>query len=157
MPAKLFSKNTNFNPILITSQIILVISIFYVSFISTTMLHNSFFGLQLHIDQILSSEAFDFQSTYGYCALTASLNTHIIMTIVFIVFIEKANRIFDYALTTFFLHLILTTLNSQFPMNLGWWLVNLALFAVTIVISEYISLRLDQRDITVDFKVSDKV
>jgi hypothetical protein len=157
MPAKLFSKNTNFNPILITSQIILVISIFYVLFIFFTMVYNTLFGLQLHIDQILSSDSFDFQSTYGYCALTASLSTYTMLTLVFIIIIEKANKILDYALTTFFLHLILTTLNSQFPLNLIWWIINGSLLSLATVISEYISLKIDQKDITLDFKVFEKV
>jgi hypothetical protein len=157
MPAKLFSKNTNFNPILITSQIFLVISIYYILLIFFTIVYNTLFNLKLHIDQILSGDAFDFQNSYGYCTFLANLSTHVILTFVFIMVIEKANKILDYALTTFFIQLILTTLNSQFPLNFFWWIFNVALFALTTLVSEYISIRLDQKNIALDLKVSDKV
>jgi hypothetical protein len=157
MPAKFLSKNQNFNPSLIVSQILLIISINYTLSIIFTIVFNSLFGLNLHIDQILSSEPIDFQNNYGYCFLMTNLATNILMIFVFVLLIDKANKILDYALTTFFFHIILTTLNSNFPINILWWIINGILLTVVTLVSEYISLKLDQKDIRLNFSTSDKV
>jgi hypothetical protein len=153
MPPRLFSRNVNFNPILISSQIILLISIFYVIFIFFTITYSTLFGLQVHIDQILSVDSFD--NSYGYCALSANLSTHVIMTFVYIIVVEKANKILDYSLTTFFIHFLLTTLNSRIPFTFAWWVVNLGCFISVILVSEFISLKIDQRDISLNFNFAD--
>jgi hypothetical protein len=74
------------------------------------------------------------------------------MIAVYILVVDKANKILDYVLTNFFLHLILTTLNSHFPSYLIWWIINGIFLSVVTLISEYIALRLDQREIKLDLK-----
>jgi hypothetical protein len=68
--------------------------------------------------------------------------TNILMIFVFVFVIDKANKILDYALTTFLFHIILTTLNLSFPINLLWWIINGILLTVATLVSEYISLKL---------------
>ena len=61
MTSKNFNKPNNFNPILIISQIFLIMSINYILLIFFTILFNTFFGIRIHKDQIFSSELFDFK------------------------------------------------------------------------------------------------
>jgi hypothetical protein len=154
MPAKYLTQS--FDPILIISQIILLFSINNILLIFFTILFNQFFGLKLHIDQILSSDNYDLSSNYGYASLFANFFTNFFMMIAYIKVVGKANKILDYVLTNFFLHLIINTLSSHFPFSPMWWMINGILVTIVTLISEYISLRLDQREIKLDFKIENK-
>jgi hypothetical protein len=151
MPAKYISHN--FDPTLIISQIFLIFSLHYTLLIFFTILFNTFLGLRLHIDQILSADSVDFESNYGYAFICSNFFTHLFMIAGYIVVVDKANKILDYVLTNFFIHLILTTLNSQFPKSFLWWILNGAFITCLTLISEYIALKLDQREIKLDLKL----
>jgi len=143
--------NINFDPVLITSQISLTIGIFYMLFIFFTITFDSVFGLKLHIDQILNFEAFYFDSRYGLVTLFSYFFTNLIMIAVYIFSIEKANKILDYVMTNFFCYLILTTLNSRFTTSILWWLINLVFLSVVTLVSEYLCLRIEQKEIHLEF------
>lgn len=152
MPSRAVNnKIKKFNPVLIISQITFVLSINFMIMIFFTILFNSFFGLNLHVDQILSDKAFDFSCSYGYAAIFTLFFTSLFMTVVYVLFIEKANQILDYVLTNFFCYFIFTCLNSSFPVNFFWWLFNGAAVVATTLIAEYVSLRLEQKDIKLDY------
>ena len=151
MPAKYISHN--FDPTLIISQIFLIFSLNYTLSIFFTILFNTLLGLRLHIDQILSADSVDFESNYGYAFLCSNFFTNLFMIAGYILVVDKANKILDYVLTNFFIHLILTTLNSHFPKSFLWWVLNGAFITCLTLISEYIALRLDQREIKLDLKL----
>jgi hypothetical protein len=153
MPAKYLTKNHNFDPVLIISQIFLIFSIYYIIQIFFTFLFNTLFGLHLHIDQILSSEVLDFSTSYGFAYLCTMFFTYLFMCGVYIIIVDKANKILDYVLTNYLFHLILTTLNSHFPISFMWWTTHTTLLVVITLISEFISLKLDQRGIKLNFNI----
>jgi len=153
MPAKYLSKNHNFDPVLIISQIFLILSLYYIIQIFFTFLFNTIFGLKLHIDQILAAEVLDFSTPYGFAYLCTSFFTYLFMCVLYIVIVDKANKILDYVLTNFLFHLIMTTLNSHFPFNFLWWMTHSIFLILTTLISEFISLKLDQRGIKLNFNL----
>jgi hypothetical protein len=153
MPAKYLTKSHNFDPTLIISQMFLISSIYYLLQILFTFVFNTLFGLKLHIDQILSSDALDFSTSYGVAYICTSFFTYLFMTVALIITVDKANKILDYVLTNFFFHLILTTLNSHFPSSFMWWSIHTCFLIVVTLISEYISLKLDQRGIKLSFNL----
>ncbi len=158
MPAKYLTKNNNFDPVLIISQICLIFSIYYTLQIFFTILFNSLFGIRLHIHQILSSEVLDFSTSYGIAYICTSFFTYLFICVVLIVIVDKANKILDYILTNFLFYLIMTTLNSHFPTSFMWWLIHSCFLLVVTLISEFISLKLDQRGIKLNFNIEgDKI
>ena len=56
---------TDFKPKIIISSILMISSAFYIINILFTIFFNSFFGIRLHISQIISDKALDFSSLYG--------------------------------------------------------------------------------------------
>ncbi len=154
MPNKIINKNNKFNPILITSQIFLIMSINYILFIFFMFLFNSFFGLRMHIDQLFSPEIFEFtENTYGYSTLLTYFFTNLFMIVSHVVIIDKANKIVDYAVTNLIIHIILTSFLNHFPLNYFWWVINGSITATVTLISEFISLKLDQKEIKlIEFK-----
>lgn len=148
MPVKSFNKPNNFNPTLIISQIFLIMSIHYLTIIFFICVFDSFFGLRSHIDQIFSPEVYKFvENNYGYATLLAHFFSSLFMIFFYVVIIEKANKILDYVLTNFFIHILITTILNHFPLNYFWWVINSSMNASVIIISEYISLKIDQKEI----------
>ena len=79
------------------------------------------------------------------------------MIAVFILIVDKAKNILDFVLTNFFIHLILCTINSGFPSNFVWWVIQGIILTLVTLISEFISLKIEQKEIKLDFSVSKKV
>jgi hypothetical protein len=151
MPHKSISKNLNFFPVLILSQIFLILSLFYLIYAFFTLLFNELFSLNLHIDQMLSGNNMDFESQYGVPNLIAYFFTNLLMIAVYIILVENPKQIVDYTLTNFFFHFIFTSLNSHIPLNLSWLLINIIFLIIVTLIAEYISLRKRQRPIGLSF------
>ena len=79
------------------------------------------------------------------------------MIAVFILIVDKAKNILDFVLTYFFIHLILCTINSGFPSNFIWWAIQGIILTLVTLISEFISLKIEQKEIKLDFSISKKV
>ena len=158
MPKKKNSQSLNdFKPKIIISSILMISSAYYIINILFTIFFNSFFGIRLHIHQIISDKALDFSSTYGSCYILSLFFTYVFMVAVFIILVDKAKNILDFVLTNFFIHLILCTINSGFPSNFVWWIIQGVFLTLTTLISEFISLKIEQQEIKLDFSVSKKV
>ena len=158
MPKNRKSQAVNdFKPKIIISSILMISSAYYIINILFTIFFNSFFGIRLNIHQIISDKALDFSSVYGSCYLISLFFTYVFMIAVFILIVDKAKNILDFVLTNFFIHLILCTINSGFPSNFVWWVIQGIFLTLTTLISEFISLKIEQKEIKLDFSVSKKV
>jgi len=63
---------------------------------------------------------------------------------------EKANLIFDAVLTTFFLHFCLSAVYSGLGELCFMWILKFSLFFLAVVVvAEYLSLKLEQKEISV--------
>lgn len=155
MPRYKFQKN-DFNPTFIISNIIILSTLYYLLNIFFTILFNSFFKTKLHINQILSSSALDFSSKYGYNYLLSCFFTNTAMIFSYVFIIDKAKKILDYVLTNFFIHLILSTINDKFPSKFIWWFLHGVIITSVTLISEYISLKIEQKEIKLDFNIDRK-
>ena len=148
---------SEFKPKIIISSILMISSAYYIIKIFFTILFNSFFGVRLNIHQIISDKALDFSSFYGSCYLCSLFFTNVFMIIVFVLIVDKAKNILDFVLTNFFIHLIICTIYSGFPYSFIWWVINGIMVTLVTLISEFISLKIEQQEIKLDFSVSKKV
>ena len=147
----------DFKPKIIISSILMICSAFYIINILFTIFFNSFFGIRLHLSQIISDKALDFSSSYGPAYLCSLFFTYVFMIAIFIFFVDKAKNILDFVLTNFFIHLILCTVNSGFPSKFLWWVIQSIILTLVTLVSEFISLKIEQKEIKLDFSVSKKV
>ena len=158
MPKTKKSQAVNdFKPKIIISSILMISSAYYIINILFIIFFNSFFGIRLNIHQIISDKALDFSSVYGSCYLLSLFFTYVFMIAVFIFFVDKAKNILDFVLTNFFIHLILCTINSGFPSTFIWWVAQVIVLTLVTLISEFISLKIEQQEIKLDFSVAKKV
>lgn len=149
MSGKVFVKNQNYDPILIISQILMIFGVFYSFFIIFILVFDTVLGLKVHLDQILSVDSIELSTKYGLASVLSLIFTNIILVILMIFTVEKANKVLDYVLTNFLFHFILTTINSRkIPFCLSWWLINGAVVTVVTVVTEYICLTLERKEIS---------
>ena len=146
-----------FKPKIIISSIFMISSAFYIINIFFTIFFNSFFGIRLHISQLISDKALDFSSSYGSAYLCSLFFTYVFMIAIFVFFVDKAKNILDFVLTNFFIHLILCTVNTGFPSKFMWWVIQSIILTLVTLVSEFISLKIEQKEIKLDFSVSKKV
>ena len=146
-----------FKPKIIISSIFMISSAFYIINIFFTIFFNSFFGIRLHISQLISDKALDFSSSYGSAYLCSLFFTYVFMVAIFVFFVDKAKNILDFVLTNFFIHLILCTVNTGFPSKFMWWVIQSIILTLVTLVSEFISLKIEQKEIKLDFSVSKKV
>ncbi len=149
MSGKVFVKNQNYDPILITSQILLIFGVFYSFFIIFILVFDTVLGLKIHLDQVLGVDSIEFTTKYGIASILALVFSNIIIVILMIFVVEKANKILDYVLTNFLFHFILTTINSKkIPLNFSWWIVNILIVSIVTILTEYICLTLERKEIS---------
>lgn len=150
MPRNKFQK-IDFNPTLIICRIMMLSSGYYIINIIFTIILNSVFKTKLHINQILSASIIDFSNKYDFCYICSLLMTNFIMIFGYVFIVDKAKNILDFVLTNFFIHLVLVTLIDTFPTSFFWWFLNLVVISSVTVLSEYMSLKIDQKEIKLDF------
>jgi len=155
MPKKNFQQ-IDFNPKLIISNIIILISIYYILQIFFTIFFDGFLGLNIHLSQILTDESLDFTSQYFNCFIYSLFFTYLFMIVCFAIVVEKAKKILDFVLTNFFLHLVVCTIYNGFPSKFLWWLINGIFITIVTLISEYITLKIEQKEIKLDLSIGKK-
>ena len=151
MAKKYYSKNLSFHPLLILSNIGCLLSINYISNIIFTLLFNLLFGVVFHKSQIIGYEHWDFISNYSYVTLVVVIIESLVMILSYITFVEKANKIVDYALTNYLLSIMIIWVCEEFPLSFTFWLISSIKIVVTILIAEYVSLKIESRDIKINF------
>ncbi len=141
------TKPKNFFPILILSNIGILFTITYISQFIFSFILTLIFQLIFHPSLITGHEQYDFTSNYSTVSIISLLLSSIIMILSFVVIVEKANKIIDYALTNFLLMIIFNWIVDSFPILYSYWIVMGIQLTVIILVSEYISLNIESQNI----------
>lgn len=135
---------SNFNPKLITLQIICMEALFYLGLSILLIIFDTAFGLRFHIGQFFHHSTFNTDHLYGNIAIiTYFLNVPIIICgLVFVV--VKANKVLDFISTIFLIHLALCLYyNGLKFFNVGWFVINGICFLVNVIVGEYVCIRFE--------------
>lgn len=65
--------------------------------------------------------------------------------------VEKANKCLDFTVTIFFYHFLATTFVYKLPTTLSFYLWHALLVTTTVLVSEYICLKLETAEIKLSF------
>ena len=81
---------------------------------------------------------------YSWITIIAN-SINIIFVVVSQAFIiEKANKCLDFTLTTFIIHLVTIWIyTGRFPWSFEWWLAHFILIVVTVLVAEYVIMRIE--------------
>lgn len=150
MPIKYYSKNKNFYPLFIISNIGIILSLQFMVRYFIVLVVNVLFGLKFHKEQVLGSNQYDFESFYTYAALLIAILEGFFMIAAFVFTIEKANKILDYVLTNFFLEFIMIIIFTSFPTSFSFWIFSTIRISGITLLAEYIALKIEQKEITIN-------
>ena len=151
MPIKYYSKNQSFYPIFILSNIGLIISLNFIIRYINAIFINTVFGLYFHKEQVVGSSQYSsFDSGYTYAAFIISIIESFFMILAFVFIIEKANKILDYVCSNFILELFIISMYTGFPNNFSFWIFSLMRIIVITIISEFVSLKIEQQEISIN-------
>lgn len=150
MPIKYFSKNKNFYPVLILSNIGVIFTLTFIIRFTLTIILNQIFSLKLNTEQVVGFNQFGFDFSYSYVCGVVAVIESIILIFSYIVIVEKANKILDYVVTNFVLEIIIICLFKSFPYSFSFWLFSIIKVASITLVAEYISLKIEQKEITIN-------
>ena len=147
---KLFGSEI-FDPRFITSQILALQAFFYFVQITLFALLNNIFGLQNHLDQIFTSKSLDLQDSYSLVYILSNILSmpFTIFSVVFI--IERTSKCLDFISTIYLFHLAFVYFYFGIPLNMFWWGINGGIMFLTVLISEYICMKIEQQEIYLNF------
>jgi protein SYS1 len=147
---KLFGSDT-FDPKYIISQILLLQSLFYSIQFSLSALISNVFGVRSNLDQIFGIKVLDIQDSYSLVYILSNLlsTPFIVGSVVFIV--ERTSKCLDFTGTIYVIHLLVVYLYSGIPLSMIWWGLNLGVLFVSVLLSEYICLKIEQKEIYLNF------
>lgn len=147
---KLFGSEV-FDARFILLQIWLLQSFYYsINFILLTLL-SKFFGVQVDLSQLFSDESIAMQDAYSLVYILTGMISLPFICCAIVYIVERTHKVLDFCLTIYILHLILVSFYSGIPHNLIWWISNGVFASVTVLLSEYICLKIEQQEITLNF------
>jgi len=137
-----------FEPKLILLQMICHQILYYCGLTIFYLIFDISFGVRPHFGQFFHASIYDFSHTYGVIAMIANFLNIFVMIVGLIFITEKGNKVLDFVLTVYFFHFIICAFYTG-TIFLGWsWFIFNGSFAVaTILLGEYICLRLEQQEI----------
>lgn len=153
-----FGIYSQFHPVLIVLQIVNIQLIYYIGLGVLFAFFDFLFNLKLHIGQYFHSDIFNSESPYRsieYLSHGANL-VFVISGLVY--FVEKANKVLDFVVTTFLIHMVICFIyNMKVLMPVSWWLALVIECAVVILLGEYVCLKFEQKEIKIFDKIMDIV
>ena len=150
MPIKYISQNKSFFPILIISNMVIILSLNFITRFILINILNKIIGLIFHEDQIFGFNQFDFTSSYTSCAILSLIIESVIMIGVYVVIVEKANKLLDYSLSNELFNIILISIFSGFPNTFYFWIISAIKVTLITVIAEFITLKIEQKEIFIN-------
>jgi hypothetical protein len=147
---KLFGSEV-FDPKFIILQIWLLQSFFYSINLVLLSLFNKFFGLQPSLSQLFSDESLKVQDAYCLVFILSGLVSLPFMCCAIVYVVERTHKVLDFGLTVYFFHFVLVSIYSGVPFNLVWWITNGVFASLTVILSEYVCLKIEQQEITLNF------
>ena len=91
-------------------------------------------------------------TTLGWITITGLIFTALASAYFLAVVVERVKKSLDFAFTLYFLHLLVTWAGSDggFPLKGTWWMLQVLCFILTAALGEYLCLRREMQDISVD-------
>ncbi|KAM9317412.1 protein SYS1 homolog [Gastrophryne carolinensis] len=136
------------DPILISSQIILMQFIYYSSLGLWIAALDMLIGFSPSLDQIFHPESLGFSSVRSRVSMMAFILNSLTCALGLLYFIRRGKQCLDFTVTVHFFHLVACRIyNSQLPGTITWWLLNVVCIGLMAVIGEYLCLRTELNEI----------
>jgi len=137
-----------FNPKLILYQILAIQCFHYVFYGLIIQINHLFFGINITIDRIFTTNYLNFWSAEGWIDNSAVLLTFVFQAILLAIIVEKSRKCLDFSVTLFFFHFIFCSIYSRsIPHVLDWWIIHVLGLIIMVVLGEFLCSRRELMDI----------
>lgn len=99
---------------------------------------------------MLDPDAFTVFTSLGWCLIAALFASAVASAAFLALVVGRMKKSLDFAFTVYFLHVVCVSSTYAFPQNTTWWLCNTVCFVITAGLGEYLCLRKELQDISVD-------
>ncbi|KAI8813533.1 integral membrane protein S linking to the trans Golgi network-domain-containing protein [Cladochytrium replicatum] len=135
-------RSSDFDPILVASQIAFVQTAGYVSGSLIILLVELLMGSPIRLNHLLAFTEVRLDTVFGWCILGANILNSSILAFVLLIVVQRSKLCLDFACTQHFIHLIVTsTYSGRIPNTLVWWLQTGLTLAIMALGGEYLCMR----------------
>lgn len=138
------------DPILIVAQIVTIQCLFYISYgLLLWILVGPYASGHLTLEHFFGAGWLGIHSFVAWMAILANICNALPASLSIVLVVERAKKCLDFSATLYILHLVGASICSGFPKSAAWWVSNGVAFALTAVLSEWLCLRRELRDIPI--------
>ncbi|CAG7837338.1 unnamed protein product [Allacma fusca] len=136
------------DPKLITSQIVAVLSFFYFSFGILLVVGSIVTGSDLALGNVFGYKSVNFGDKHGVMVVICYVVNALMGSLALCVIVKRTKQCLDFTTTTYIFHLIICWMyNGVLPTSPSWWLMTVAGIAVMCVCGEFLCLKQEMQDI----------
>mmetsp|Transcript_50936 Transcript_50936/g.81304 ORF Transcript_50936/g.81304 Transcript_50936/m.81304 type:complete len:166 (-) Transcript_50936:14-511(-) len=145
-----------FNPRLISTQILVMQSSFWLCFCSCVSVGDLFFGEEQGAGQLFQPEAYTWRTTRGLILACALWLTSFVMAVELRFVVQRAKKCLDFVATYHIFHLMATCLAEGFPAFWQWWIIQVPAMLISVLLGEFMCMRAETQDISLGTKGGSK-
>ncbi|CAO3567254.1 unnamed protein product [Mortierella alpina] len=139
---------TQWDPVLILSQIVCLQSIWYVSVATIIYIVSGFSGADITLDAILNYREIRADNAQGMLLGLAWLLNSAVGVVLLLKIVARARLVLDFSLTLLLYHVFMTTLYSDHvPTSFLWWALNGTTCGIMIFGGEYVCMQQEMEPI----------
>ncbi|CAE7371580.1 SYS1 [Symbiodinium natans] len=136
-----------FNPRLITTQIIVMQSSFWFCLGAAVAFADWLLSEEQSAAQLFQPEAYTWNTRRGLILALALWFTSLVMAVELRFVVQRAKKCLDFVTTYHLFHLLATFLAEGFPANMEWWIIQLPALFVAVLLGEYLCMQAETQDI----------
>lgn len=136
------------DPLLLTSQIIAMQSVFYFCFGLWLVIVDFILDHPISLNQMFGYGCLDFSSSGGRMVAAVYVTNALTCAIGLWCIVQRTKQCTDFSFTVHFVHFMACWIyNLSIPSSVAWWLTNIGCIALTTVLGEYMCMRSELKDI----------
>lgn len=138
-----------FDPLLIIAQIVVLQCLWYISLGCLLWLLLGPYVAHLTLHHFFDWRWFSFRTFTGWMVIIAHTFNALAAAAYLMLVVERAKKCLDFAATLYLIHSVICFSCSGFSRSFAWWLTVATGLAITAVLSEWLCLQREMRDIVV--------
>uniref|UniRef100_A0A1A9W9D2 Protein SYS1 homolog n=1 Tax=Glossina brevipalpis TaxID=37001 RepID=A0A1A9W9D2_9MUSC len=145
-------RNTQWDPILIISQIVSVQFCVYFTLGLLILTASLLSGDTYRLDNVFEYHEIHISDLKGRLIICAFVTNSFLASLFLWCIIRRAKLCLDFSCTFHFFHLLICWYyNSSFPSNISWWLVNAITITIMCIGGEFLCLKSELKEIPVGY------
>lgn len=145
----MFYGTQQWDPILITAQIVGLQCLFYLSLGLLLWLLVGPYAMRVTLQHFFDSSWVNFRSFGGWMVSLSNVINALAAALYLMFVVERAKKCLDFAATIYVLHLLAVSLGNGFPRASPWWLVNGVAFVICAVLGEWLCVQRELQEIPI--------